>query len=208
MRCCCMPAVCTASQAYPHVDECRQCKVCIPQSCIDQRLGNSSSSSRRWFGRLWARQLLQQQQQLEQHLSKRPQLHINVNSSGSSSSSGDITKTRRGRGGWAQQRQQWLAALMAAMQLDSSSSSSSEDGTLRDDAGDEGHQQQQEQQQRQPQQQQEEDTIGVRWQRRLQEPQPPQLQRQRPRLDGVRTHKAWLAKQAAGKANTDTHAGK
>jgi hypothetical protein len=34
-----------------------------------------------------------------------------------------------------------------------------------------------------------------------------QQQQRRPRLDGVKTHKAWLAKQAAGVANTDTHAG-
>jgi hypothetical protein len=41
----------------------------------------------------------------------------------------------------------------------------------------------------------------------VQQQQRRRLQQQRPKLDGVQTHKDWLAKQARGEANTDTHAG-
>jgi predicted transcriptional regulator len=97
-------------------------------------------------------------------------------------------------------QQQWLAALKAA--LTSQGNGSYVEGTDISDAGSwqqqgrskQGKEKQQEVQERQlePQQQQ----------RRRRH-----LQQQRPKLDGVQTHKDWLAKQARGEANTDTHTG-
>lgn len=176
--------------AYPHVDECRQCSVCIPQHFIDQQLGNGSRGSR-WWQRRWSRQLLlseqqqheQQQQEEEEEVGYAlPQLHWSATADGNSGASGAVrnddgsssSSRRRSKGRrepWLQRQQQWRAALQAAGYPPNSVSSAEQSHDLQG-------QQQKRQQQQSP----------------------------RPRLDGVKTHKAWLAKQAAGAANTDTHA--
>jgi hypothetical protein len=173
--------------------------VCIPQSYIDQQLGNSSSSSSRWWGKLWARKLLeQQQQQLQRH----KDWFLSVPGHINGSSNGNVSRSTRKQRSWLRQQQQWLTALMAAVG-DNVAGSTTQAGPTRQQPK---HQPQTQQQQLLPLQQLEQQQGLLQWHRQLQEVYAPGS-RPHPRLDGVQTHKAWLAKQAAGVANTDTHAG-
>jgi hypothetical protein len=181
-------------QSFPHVDECRACKVCVPQSYVDSLLGNSSSSSSGsgggWWQLLlpwaWDRQqqyMVRGQQQWQQaaaggqHVLQRHLLSAGAQGAAGAACSGAIGSSDSSISSWLRR----AAALWRQVRPQQRQA--------------QHHRQQQRQRQR-PRRRLLAGAGGL--------PLPPGA---RPPIDGVKTHKAWLARQAVGQTTNDTHAG-